>query len=286
MKYAVVEKLRCQYPVSLLCWYLGCSRSGFYDWLRRGKPCHNKLDDKKCALILEGYQARPSRGRRQIQMWLERQHGLHMSLGSIHRYMSILGLSSIRKNKPHSSKKETRGQAHTFPNVLQQDFRVSPGQQNEWLTDITYLPAKDGILYLSCIKDLSDNSIVAYQLSNKNDLELVMDTLHKAIESPKMRPGTILHSDQGSPYCSRLYHLFLEQHGFVGSMSNKGTPLDNAPMESFFSTLKNEELVLHPGISVSAIAKVVPNFIHFYNHLRPQYGLKKLTPAEFGSQFQ
>lgn len=215
-------------------------------------------------------------------MCLARKHGIHMCLGSVHRYMKILGIASIRKRKYIAAKKETRSPA-TFPNVLCQNFRVSHDMISKWVTDVTYLPCKDGMLYLSCIKDLSDKSIVAYELSNKNDLRLVMDMMKKAVS--KIRLGGILHSDQGSQYQSPVYHSFLKQHSLTGSMSRRATPYDNAPMEAFFSILKNEELKLYGVLSTKCMRTVVENFIYFYNNHRPQMDLQKLAPVEYRSQF-
>ena len=230
---------------------------------------------------MEIYLERPTRGRRQIQMQLERQYALHMSLGSVHRYMSIMKLNSLRRKRYIAQKKEAQNSLHTFPNVLQQDFCASKCH-NKWLTDITYLPCKDGLLYLSCIKDLSDKSIIAYSFSNKNDLRLVLDTLHKAESS--MRTGTVLHSDRGSQYCSPVYHKYLLDHGLIGSMSRPATPYDNAPMESFFSILKNEELKLHKDRTCAQTQSLICRFISYYNSQRPQWALNKLTPLEFRSQ--
>ena len=275
-------RLNPRYGVSLLCWYFNCSTSGYYDWVKRGCPIHNKLDTAKAFAISQVHRHRPARGRRQVMMQLERQYGIHMCLGSVHRYMSALGLSSSRKRKFVVPKKETQNLC-AFPNVLRQDFRSSLCASVKWVTDITYLPCTDGMLYLSCIKDLSDKSIIAYELSGKNDLLLVMNTLKKA--APQILANTILHSDQGSQYQSPLYHAFLKQHGVIGSMSRKATPYDNAPMESFFSILKNEELKPLRNITCSHMRPVIDRFIHFYNHLRPQMALQKLTPVEYRSQF-
>jgi len=225
------------------------------------------------------YLEKPTRGRRQVQMLVERRYGIHMCLGSVHRYMTIMKFYSKRKKKYNASKVSVNGPIHHFPNILERDF--STLEPRKWLTDITYLPCKNGILYLSCIKDLQDKSIVAHSISNKNDLSLVMETLNKA--KPKILKGTLLHSDQGSQYCSPVYHRFLSQFGLIGSMSRKGTPYDNAPMESFFSTLKNEELKLFRNCSMAQTHKIVNNFIQYYNYERPQWALKKMTPVEFRS---
>ncbi len=198
------------------------------------------MDEEKATAIMAVYLERPTRGRRQVQMLVERQYGIHMSLGSVHRYMKIMNIHSKRK-KRYTAQKTYIGPINRFDNVLEQDF--SSSEPRKWLTDITYLPCKDGTLYLSCIKDMKDKSIVAHSISIKNDLRLVMETLGKA--QSKMSRGILLHSDQGSQYCSPKYHKYLDCFGLIGSMSRKGTPFDNAPMESFFSTLKNEELSLY-----------------------------------------
>jgi transposase InsO family protein len=279
VKYQTVNVLHKKYGVSILCAYLGCSRSGYYDWIHRGKPKRNKLDEERATAVMTVYLEKPTRGRRQVQMLIERQYGIHMSLGSVHRYMSILNISSKRKKKYISQKVSVNVPIHRFPNILEQDFdTIKP---HKWLTDITYLPCKDGTLYLSCIKDMQDKSIVAHSISIKNDLRLVLETLDKA--QSKMSVGILLHSDQGSQYCSHRYHKYLNRFGLIGSMSRKGTPYDNAPMESFFSTLKNEELKLYRNRSMSQTRKIVKNFIHYYNNNRPQWALKKMTPVEFRS---
>lgn len=262
-----------------MCKYLGCSRSGYYDWVHRGKPKHNKLDEEKATAIMTIYLEKPTRGRRQVQMLVERHYDIHMCLGSVHRYMSLMNICSKRKRKYKAYKINIGGPVHQFDNILKQDFGSSGPRK--WLTDITYLPCKDGTLYLSCIKDLQDKSIVAHSVSIKNDLRLVMETLDKA--QPKMSAGILLHSDQGSQYCSSKYHNYLNYFGLVGSMSRKGTPYDNAPIESFFSTLKNEELKLYKNYSMAQTRKIVNNFISYYNHERPQWTLKKMTPVEFRS---
>ncbi len=274
----MIDRLRSKYSISALCWYLGCSRSGYYDWSSRGKPNHNKLDAVKESAILSIYYEKTARGRRQVQMHLERKYMLHMSLGSVHRYMAVLGLNSTRRKRYITPKKEAQNPLHTFPNVLQQDFHASSSHQ-KWLTDITYLPCNDGKLYLSCIKDLGDKSILAYSVSAKNDIYLVLDTLARA--KPFMREGIVLHSDRGSQYCSPIYQSVLLESGIVISMSRPGMPYDNAPMESFFSILKNVDLRLFKHLTCAQMREFIDSFIRYYNEYRPQWRLKKLTPFEF-----
>lgn len=143
-------------------------------------PRHNKIDHERADAIKEIFYQKKTRGRRQVQMQLQRQYGIHMSLGSVHRYMSILNIKSIRKRKYVPQKKQEQKLAHSFPNVLQQEFCPSPTTE-KWLTDITYIPSRDGTLYLSCIKDVRDKSIISYHYSDKNNNELVIETLRKSI---------------------------------------------------------------------------------------------------------
>jgi len=282
IKYKIVFLLKYKYSIVMLCNYLNCSRSGYYDWIKRNMPNHNKLDLLKSDAILKIYNQKKSRGRRQIKMQLKRQFGLHMSLGSVHRYMTILNIKSVMKRKPKYSKKEERKSTYTFANVLNRDF-LSSTTIKKWVTDITYLQSTDGTEYLSCIKDLSDKSIISYHMSNKNDIDLVMQTLNKALKNVEVDKfhGLILHSDQGHQYTSKEYHDFLSQNGIIGSMSRKGNPYDNAPIESYFSVLKNEELKLHKKRTMNKTREIVDRFIYEYNYERPQFNLKDMTPIEY-----
>lgn len=209
-------------------------------------------------------------------MILSTKFDIHMSLGSVHRYMKILNLRSLMKKRyVNTGKKEEVQNPKTFPNVLNRDFCTSkPG--HKWLTDVTYVPCTDGTMFLSCIKDMHDKSIIAYYMSKRNDTELVMQTLYRA--EKYIGKDTILHSDQGSQYVSNEYRTYLLEKGITGSMSERGTPYDNSPMESFFSLLKNEELKLHGLMTMKQTVDVIDEYIRYYNEERPQWGLKKQTP--------
>ena len=148
-----------------------CSRSGYYNWIARGRITH-KLNFTKKAAILKLYKAKKTRGRRPIKMFLKRKEGIVMSLGSVHRYMSILGIASTQRKRKSSKELPLEKSTNTLQNVLKGDFKASYPNQ-KWVTDITYTTCKDSSLYLSCIKDLYDNSIISYKISNKNNLELV-----------------------------------------------------------------------------------------------------------------
>lgn len=215
-------------------------------------------------------------------MQLERKYNIHMSLGSVHRYMSILNISSTRKKRYIPQRNKELMVVHAFPNVLQQNFCAN--KSNEiWLTDITYIPCKNGRLYLSAIKNMRDKSIIAYHYSDKNDVDLVMKTLDKVTIGGQI--NRIVHSDQGSQYVSIPYHNYIISNGITGSMSRKGVPYDNSPMESFFSIFKNEELKLHQSQTKQDMMTIIENFIQYYNFERPQIGLQKMTPMEYRDHF-
>jgi len=135
-------------------------------------------------------------------------------------------------------------------------------------------------LYLSTIYDLYNNEVIAYKLSTRNDIRLVLDTVKKAIHKRKTR-GILLHSDRGFQYTSKQYNILLHRHGIKPSMSAKGNCLDNACMESFFGHLKSESLHLQHFTSPKQLMDEVHRYIHFYNHVRFQKKLNNLSPVEY-----
>ncbi|MBA4493924.1 IS3 family transposase [Paenactinomyces guangxiensis] len=148
------------------------------------------------------------------------------------------------------------------------------------MTDVTYLPIHGGFVYLSAIQDLYNNEIIAYHVSKRNDLSLVMKTLEKACENREV-VKTLIHSDQGFQYTSRQYSKKLEQLGMVGSHSRKGNCLDNACIESFFSHLKSEMLSLQCPETLDELHRAIDQYITFYNHERSQKRLGDRSPVEY-----
>ena len=237
-------------------------------------------------MITNLYHRNKARGRRQIKMRLWRKYKIRLALGTIHRYMSILGLYSIQRKKRHKNVPLEKSD-NVLTNVLNRDFQSTHPNQ-KWVTDITYMRCREGNLYLSCIKDLYDNSIIAYHISNKNDLELVIETLNKAFinNDPEQLIGLIIHSDRGSQYISKIYDETLRYYGIIPSYSAKGTPLDNAPIESFYSTFKQECFKQIKKKFQYIVKQSVDSFIYEYNHERPQWNKKELTPMEYRCQFK
>ncbi|EJR92454.1 IS3 family transposase, partial [Bacillus cereus] len=158
---------------------------------------------------------------------------------------------------------------------------IAPNQK--WVTDITYLNFNGQKLYLSVIEDLFNNEIVAYNISGRNDLELVIDTLEKARKKRNLK-GILLHSDQGSPYRSNQYNLLLKKYQIQASMSRKGNCLDNACIESFFSHFKAGCFYLYSFQTIDEVKEAVDQYIYVYNYQRFQKKLNNLSPYQYRTQ--
>ena len=149
----------------------------------------------------------------------------------------------------------------------------------KWVTDISYIPTKQGTLYLSVIRDLFDLSIVAYKTSTRQSIKLVLDTVRLAMEKEEVTAELQLHSDQGFQYASQNYFALTTQYGITPSMSRRGNPYDNSMVENFFSILKTECIYRHKPATFTQANEMIDRYIHFYNHERIQYktGVAPLT---------
>ena len=188
-------------------------------------------------------------------------------------------LSIVRRKKPDYQ----YGEAHKkFDNLLNQDF-TAPEINQKWASDFTYLFLTGGDKRYNCtIIDLHDRSVVASITDRHITSDLAIRTLKKALESQKnISPGLILHSDQGSQYTSKAFTDFCESMGVTQSMSRAGYPYDNAPMERYFNTLKNEEINLHNYYNEEDLYEAVEHFAYVkYNHVRPHSYNGYRTPFE------
>lgn len=208
-------------------------------------------------------------GYRTMQIYLGRA-GYQLSKLTVHKYMNReMGLVSVvRRRKPDYQ----QGKAHKiFENKLNQDFRVEKKNQ-KWCTDFTYLYLHNGEVRYNCsILDLHDRSIVASITDRNITSDLAIRTLRKALESqPIIKGELILHSDQGTQYTSKAFVEFCESVHITQSMSKAGYPYDNAPMERYFNTLKNECTNLYDFHTEDALYRTVEEYAYVqYNHVRP-----------------
>jgi transposase InsO family protein len=195
---------------------------------------------------------------------------------TVQRIMQTYGWQCRVKVK----KRKVTGQPyHIAANILKQDF-TSTRPFEKLVTDITYLPFGQKMLYLSSIKDLFNGEIVAFTIADRQDVNLVLDTLNQL---PPSLNACTLHSDQGSVYTSYVYQAAIKEKGITMSMSRKGTPADNAPIESFHSSLKSERFYLHnlTRTTTAIVESTVNDYIYYYNNIRIQTKLNYQSPIEY-----
>lgn len=258
--------------VRLVCETLNISRATYYRWKKR-PIC--KKDDELVALIREYCISHKFRlGYRKITALVNRTKRVNHKV--VQRIMQQYGLQCRVKPK----KRHRIGQpAQVAEHLLKRDFKAKSPLQ-KLVTDITYLPFGGQMLYLSSIQDLYNGEILAYTLSHRQDVHCVLDTLEQL---PALPPGCLLHSDQGSVYTSAAYQEAVKRRGMIMSMSRKGTPADNAPIESFHATLKCETFYLdHLTCTTTAIVEqTVRDYIDYYNKFRIQAKLRNQSPIEY-----
>lgn len=205
-------------------------------------------------------------GYRRIEKGLLQEWGLIMNHKKIQRIMKKYNLRPkyTRKTKNNAYK---RIEENVKPNIVNRHFNTD-APNKIWTTDITYLIFNGKRAYLSTILDLYDRKIVAYKISNRNDLNIVIDTLNEAIQKRKDVKGLIIHSDQGYQYTSFQYKKICESNGIIISMSRKGTPIDDSPMESFHGILKKETLYNNDITNLEEYIDIVKDWLLFYNTIR------------------
>ncbi|WP_458125908.1 IS3 family transposase [Paenibacillus sp. Z3-2] len=276
-----MEKVAACGNIEKLSLVLGVSRSGYYAYLKRKRI---DRDAKAKKQVLQAYQRYEGEyGYQQIQLFLWQDQGIWMNHKKVLRLMQALGIQSrIRR------KRRFRGSyiaaVRVAENRLKRDFTVEKPNQ-KWVTDITQYRVGERWVYLSAIKDLFNNEIVAYEIGERNDNELVLRTLSKAFAKQKDVTGLVVHSDQGFQYTSHAYHDMLPKVGAQISMSRRGNCLDNASIESFFSHLKTEGLYPYHIRTIVEAQSKTEKYFRFYNRKRPQRKLKKLTSVEYRRQF-
>ena len=271
--------MRLKYPIKTLCTLLKCSRSGYYDWIRLGRPAYKAHNEGLSDLILNQYLSDTRQGIVQLRMNIKAVNGLSLTNKTVYRYMRLLEIRSITGRKP---KKYNKIPHHEIPNLLKRNFTTT-GPNQKWSIDITYIHTSEGVEYLCAIKDIYDKSIIAYRQSRFNDNPLVIETVKEALTKvPRSSQiGLILHSDQGSQFTSIAYRKLLKRRKVKHSVSYKGSCADNMPIESWFSLLKCESLKLHRLTTRNLAKQLVSDYVIFYNQHRLQEQLKELTPIQY-----
>ena len=279
VKYLAIFRHKDKYSITTMCKFFGVSKSGYYDFVKRmDKPDR----DETLAKDISECQAkcRKTYGYRRVHIWLEKVKNSRYDPKTVLRVMRKFGLlAEIRRRKKY---KNMGQHLHIYENHLNRDFHAERPNQ-KWVTDISYIHTAQGVLYLSVIRDLFDNSIVAYRTGTEQTVNLVLNTIKDA-KKQIVAAEVQLHSDQGFQYTSRGYFNLTKEYGITPSMSRRGNCLDNAMAENFFSILKSECINRQKINSFSEAQKLIDDFIWFYNHHRVQLKTK-LTPFEKRRQF-
>jgi putative transposase len=279
-----MKRMQNDYPVKFLCKTLCVSRSGYYDWLKRF-PSKRALENErlKLAIKVAHRRTREVYGVRRLQPELASE-GFIAGRDRLAKLRRELNIVCKQKRKFTATTPN-----HDYPvseNLLNQCFEATTPNQ-VWVVDITYIPTHEGWLYLSGVKDVFTCEIVGYAMGERMTQTLTAQALWRAVHQKRPPKGLIHHSDRGSQYCANDYQDLLKQLGMQTSMSRKGNCYDNAPMESCWSSLKNE-LIHHKKYATrdQARASITEYIEIFYNRQRRHSRLGYLSPAQFNHHFE
>ena len=280
MKYVFIRDHQGAFSVDLMCRTLEVGSSGYYAWLKRPESSRNR-ENRQLLMEIKAVhsKSRQTYGSPRIHAELN-ETGRACSKYRIARLMRQHGIVSKHKRKF----RVTTNSSHSFPiagNLLQRRFNVSrPGQC--WVSDITYIPTREGWLYLAVTLDLFHRKVVGWAMDRWITRWLVMKALNMAIQNGSLKPGLIHHSDRGVQYACNDFQALLKVHGIECSMSRKGDCWDNAVAESFFHTLKVE--LIHGKIYDTRQQAKMAIFEYievFYNRQRRHSYLGYLSPEDF-----
>ncbi|MFC1894140.1 IS3 family transposase [Chloroflexota bacterium] len=268
-RYASMKELRLHYTLPLVRRVLSVSASGYYAWQNRPLSKWSREEERLEVEIRAAHKrTRQVCGAEKLQHDLA-EHGIRVGVCRIRRIRNKLGIRCKQKKKF----KATTDSRHTLPvaeNILGQQFMVT-APNKVWVSDITYVPTDKGWLYVAGHKDLYAGDIVGYAMGERLTRNLISQSLFKALAAKRPAKGLIHHSDRGSQYCSHEYRNIMDRFGLKASMSRKGNCFDNAPIESFWGTLK-QELVHHRRYRTrqEAIRDITKYIEVFYNRQRRQ----------------
>src|SRR3954463_10622848 len=279
MRYRFVAIERASFPVRMLCRLVGAAVSGFYAWLRRG-PARQHEDDRRMSERIGAIFAASRRTYGSPRVHAElRAQGVQVSRKRVERLMRASGLGiQARRRVPRTT--NSRHDYPVAPNLLGRHF-AADHPDTVWLADISYVPTGEGWLYLAAIKDMATREIVGWSMADHLRAELACDALLMALQRRQPPPGLIQHSDRGVQCACKDSRAILARHGVRQSMSRKGDCWDNAPMESFFGSLKTELVHRTDFPTREAAKRAIFEYVEaFYNRRRRHSGLGFLTPAQ------
>lgn len=279
-KFRFIARHKEEFGVKRLCSHLHISRSGYYDWLRRGESDRSKSDKRLLIKIRHIFER--SRGIYGSPKVHQKLRGMGFSVGRkrVARLMRAAGLrakiSRIYPRKPRS-----RATFHIAENLRLED-KTTQRINTHWSSDLTYLRFGKSWLYLAVILDLHSRKVVGWAIGNSKNTELVKRALKHAIRKRKPNKGLMLHSDRGSEFGSLELKNYTNQIGIIRSMSRPYKSIDNAEMESFFQKLKGEFIAGKIYKTQKQLERLIAAYINgFYNSVRIHSSLGYLSPSEF-----
>ena len=280
-----LEPFYGKYEVHTICEALDVDRGTFYNHIlrsKRGNAWFDKRRQEYCQIIRDVFdEYRQVLGAEKIRTILI-QRGHQVSAEYISQLMREMGLSSVRSTakKEYLKLRETERKK----NILQQQFTADQPNQR-WVSDVTCFKLRDHYFYICVIIDLFSRKVIAHKISKRNSTQLITAAFKMAYEERQPPSGLIFHSDRGAQYTSHRLQQLLHKHNVEQSFSQPGKPHDNAVAESFFASLKKEELYRKDHPSDRAFQASVASYIEFYNTKRPHHTLKNLTPCQMEESF-
>jgi transposase InsO family protein len=280
MRYDFVAAHRGRWPVRLMCRVLRVSAGGYYDW--RGRPKSEKTVKREALVVaIKGVhgEMKARYGSPRIHAELVAR-GQPCCVNTVARLMREHGVAAKTKRKFRCTTDSNHGRP-VAENIVDRQFEPS-APDRLWAADITFIPTGEGWLYLAAVEDLYSRKIVGWSMGSRIDSRLVVDALAMAVSRRLPGEGLVAHSDRGSQYASEHYQGLLAGHGIVCSMSRRANCWDNAPMESFFASLKKE--LTHSEAYATreeARASIFEYIEVFFNRIRRHSSLDYLSPAEY-----
>ena len=283
-KIAAIERLKDDFSVHMICKTLGILKSTYYHRVLRSpeKTQNEIIDEDLCPLIKEIFEnSRERLGAPKIHFILKQQ-GYHISRAHVSRLMQEMGLVCKQLQLRHFS--TTSRKYKVYHNRIQQKF-MTEAPNMIWVSDITYVHVEDILCAIGVIIDLYARKVIAFDVAKTADSAFIQRMFDSAFEMRGKPVGLIFHSDQGSQYTAFEFRKHLRELGVKSSFSNPGTPLDNAVAESFFASMKREELSHKYYYDLEVLRYDVTDYIDFFNNMRPHQKLGMLTPSAAEAKF-
>ena len=282
MRYRFIDDHRGVWPIGVQCDVLEVARSGYYAWRNRPPSAQARRRAELTDRIREIHARKDHdvygapRAHREL---IAQGHACNRK--TVARCMKQAGIQAKTVKKFRVTTTDSNHPHPVAENVVNRDFAPSAKNQT-WTADITYIPTDEGWLYLAAVEDLFTRKIVGWSMSDRIDSRLVVDALQMAIQRELPGAGLVAHSDRGVQYASEHYQMLLRKHAVTCSMSRRGNCWDNAPMESFFATLK-KELVHHERYETRQQARqsLFEYIETFYNRVRRHSSLGYQSPLQF-----